>query len=171
MNGDRLKYDLGAAAAEANQCRDLLSQAQYHVARARRQDDEEKALRRKQEEEREMLRKKVLEERQKLEETRRQQVEAKVSGFVFRRNWNRANSSSKFTEFLVQILTKFRVQIHQIARPNSHQIPRPNSPNCSSKFTKFTQSKFLRGERPSQRVSSARLTVWVVFKRVSSLGR
>lgn len=40
------------AQAEAKRCQDLLSQAQYHVARARRLDEEEKMLRRKQEEER-----------------------------------------------------------------------------------------------------------------------
>jgi len=40
------------ADAEARRCQDLLSQAQYHVARARRLDEEEKMLRRKQEEER-----------------------------------------------------------------------------------------------------------------------
>jgi hypothetical protein len=40
------------AEGEARRCQDLLSQAQYHVARARRLDEEEKMLRRKQEEER-----------------------------------------------------------------------------------------------------------------------
>ena len=38
------------------QCSDLLSQAQYHVSRARKIDEEERELRRKQEEEREALR-------------------------------------------------------------------------------------------------------------------
>lgn len=78
VNGDRLKYDLGAAAAEANQCRDLLSQAQYHVVRARKQDDEEKALRRKQDEERQALKQKVVEEQLKREERRKQLMEEKV---------------------------------------------------------------------------------------------
>ena len=41
-----------AAEVEARRCQDLLSQAQYHVARARRLDEEEKMLRKKQEEER-----------------------------------------------------------------------------------------------------------------------
>ena len=41
------------------QCQDLLSQAQYHVARARKIDEEERDMRRKQEEERESLRMKV----------------------------------------------------------------------------------------------------------------
>ena len=48
-HGDRMEQ---AAEAEARRCQDLLSQAQYHVARARRLDEEEKMLRKKQEEER-----------------------------------------------------------------------------------------------------------------------
>lgn len=40
------------AEIEARRCQDLLSQAQYHVARARRLDEEEKSLRKKQQEER-----------------------------------------------------------------------------------------------------------------------
>lgn len=44
------------------QCSDLLSQAQYHVARARKQDEEEKELRAKQEQERDMLRQQMLKE-------------------------------------------------------------------------------------------------------------
>ena len=58
--GDRMKYDMGAAAAEARQCSDLMSQAQYHVARARRADEEEKQLRAKQERERAEFRLKQL---------------------------------------------------------------------------------------------------------------
>lgn len=42
------------------QCSDLLSQAQYHVARARKQDEEEKELRAKQEQERELLKQKLM---------------------------------------------------------------------------------------------------------------
>ena len=42
---ERQKYDLGHAAAEARQCSDLLSQAQYHLARARKLDDEQRAIR------------------------------------------------------------------------------------------------------------------------------
>ena len=41
---------------------DLLSQAQYHVARARKVDEEEQEVRRKQEAEKEALRKKKEEE-------------------------------------------------------------------------------------------------------------
>ncbi|RWS11596.1 RNA polymerase-associated protein CTR9-like protein [Dinothrombium tinctorium] len=72
-DGDRMRFDLNAAAAEARQCQDLLSQAQYHVARARRIDEEEREIRRKQEEERELLRQKVLEEQRKIEEERQRQ--------------------------------------------------------------------------------------------------
>uniref|UniRef100_A0A8C4RVM4 RNA polymerase-associated protein CTR9 homolog n=1 Tax=Erpetoichthys calabaricus TaxID=27687 RepID=A0A8C4RVM4_ERPCA len=45
-----------------SQCSDLLSQAQYHVARARKQDEEERELRAKQEQERELLRQQLLKE-------------------------------------------------------------------------------------------------------------
>lgn len=45
-----------------SRCSDLLSQAQYHVQRARRVDEQEKELRKRQEEERELLKKKVEED-------------------------------------------------------------------------------------------------------------
>lgn len=68
------------------QCSDLLSQAQYHVARARKQDEEEKEHRAKQELERDTLRQQVMkeqeerksrvaEEQKKLLEQRAQYVE------------------------------------------------------------------------------------------------
>lgn len=47
---------------DCRQCSDLLSQAQYHVARARKQDEEEKELRAKQEQERDLLRQQMLKE-------------------------------------------------------------------------------------------------------------
>lgn len=62
VHGDRMKYDVTLADSEAKQCQDLLSQAQYHVARARKVDEEEKQLRKKQEEEREIFRIKQLDE-------------------------------------------------------------------------------------------------------------
>jgi hypothetical protein len=61
-HGDRMKYDLAWAQSEARQCQDLLSQAQYHVTRARKVDEQEQEMRRKQEEEKELLRKKKEEE-------------------------------------------------------------------------------------------------------------
>lgn len=57
-----MKYDLAWAQTEARQCQDLLSQAQYHVSRARKIDEEEQEVKRKQEEERETIRKKKEEE-------------------------------------------------------------------------------------------------------------
>ncbi|KAF6205513.1 hypothetical protein GE061_019686 [Apolygus lucorum] len=69
--GDRMKYDVSAAGDEARQCQDLLSQAKYHVARARRTDKEEKELRAKQEEERNAFRLKQLELQRKQEEKRK----------------------------------------------------------------------------------------------------
>jgi RNA polymerase-associated protein CTR9 len=95
VNGDRMRYDLAFAAAEARHCGDLLSQvnrsfivlikrscklnyfpkAQYHVARARSLAEEEKRMRKKQEEEREAFRTKQREEQHRLEESRRQEQE------------------------------------------------------------------------------------------------
>lgn len=57
-----MKFDLNFATHEARKCADYLSQAQHHLARARRIDDEERTLREKQEREREALRQKQLEE-------------------------------------------------------------------------------------------------------------
>ena len=62
QHGDRTRFDPAQAAAEARQCLDLLSQAQYHVARARKIDEEERALRKKQEEEREAIKRKQQEQ-------------------------------------------------------------------------------------------------------------
>ncbi|XP_053305597.1 RNA polymerase-associated protein CTR9 homolog [Spea bombifrons] len=70
--GDKMRFDLALAATEARQCSDLLSQAQYHVARARKQDEEEKELRAKQEQEKELLRQKLLKEQ---EEKRLREIE------------------------------------------------------------------------------------------------
>ncbi|KAL4224746.1 protein required for normal CLN1 and CLN2 G1 cyclin expression [Mactra antiquata] len=61
-HGDKMRFDLAQAATEARQCSDLLSQAQYHVARARKIDEEEQELRKHREEEREALRQKYEEE-------------------------------------------------------------------------------------------------------------
>ncbi|XP_018785551.1 PREDICTED: RNA polymerase-associated protein CTR9 homolog [Bactrocera latifrons] len=66
--GDKTRFNIEIAGIEANQCQDLLSQAQYHVSRARRIDEEEKALRRKQEEERLAFKTKQEEERKRREE-------------------------------------------------------------------------------------------------------
>ncbi|XP_072236707.1 RNA polymerase-associated protein CTR9 homolog isoform X1 [Leuresthes tenuis] len=73
--GDKMRFDLALAASEARQCSDLLSQAQYHVARARKQDEEEKELRAKQEQERDLLRQQLLKEQE--EKRNREAVEQK----------------------------------------------------------------------------------------------
>lgn len=77
QNGDRLKFDLSWAAAEARHTGDLLSQAQYHVSRARKVDEEEQAVRQKQEEEKEALRRKK-EEEEKLKREQREQQEKEL---------------------------------------------------------------------------------------------
>merc|ERR1712123_295609 len=61
VEGDKMKYDLSRAAIEARQCQDLLSQAQYHVARAKAIDEQEREQKRKQHMERESYRTKQLE--------------------------------------------------------------------------------------------------------------
>lgn len=71
VHGDKTRFNLESGTIEANQCRDLLSQAQYHVSRARRIDEEEKALKRKHEEERVAFRKRQEEERLRREEEER----------------------------------------------------------------------------------------------------
>uniref|UniRef100_A0A673CN65 CTR9 homolog, Paf1/RNA polymerase II complex component n=1 Tax=Sphaeramia orbicularis TaxID=375764 RepID=A0A673CN65_9TELE len=83
--GDKMRFDLALAASEARQCSDLLSQAQYHVARARKQDEEEKELRAKQEQEGtycEEKRNREAEEQKKLLEQRALYVEAIWMNFV-----------------------------------------------------------------------------------------
>jgi len=71
-----MRYDVNLTVIEAKQCEDLLSQAQYHVARARKMDNDERKMHRKQEEERETLRVKQIEEQtralQKQEEQRKE---------------------------------------------------------------------------------------------------
>ena len=59
---DRIRYDISSAESEAQYCQDLLIQAQYHVVRARRLDEDEKQLRKKQEEECEIIRQQQLKE-------------------------------------------------------------------------------------------------------------
>merc|ERR1719391_1389323 len=56
VEGDKQKYDLGRAAVEARQCQDLLSQAQYHVARAKAIDEQEREQKRTQQQARESFR-------------------------------------------------------------------------------------------------------------------
>lgn len=83
--GDKTRFNIEIAGIEANQCQDLLSQAQYHVSRARRIDEEEKALRRKQEEERLAFKTKQEEERKRREEeqkTSREQMLVKRQEYV-----------------------------------------------------------------------------------------
>ena len=57
-----MKFDLNFATHEVRKCADYLSQAQHHLARARRVDDEERSLKERQERERETLRQKQLQD-------------------------------------------------------------------------------------------------------------
>ena len=66
VHGDKTRFNIAVAGTEASQCQDLLSQAQYHVARARRIDEEEKSMRLKQEQERNAFKQKQEEERRRI---------------------------------------------------------------------------------------------------------
>eukprot|EP00117_Sycon_ciliatum_P023928 scpid24561/ scgid20224/ RNA polymerase-associated protein CTR9 homolog; SH2 domain-binding protein 1; Tetratricopeptide repeat-containing, SH2-binding phosphoprotein of 150 kDa len=70
-HGDRMKFDLAQADSEARLCSDLLSQAKYHEARARRLDEEEREAKQRQEKERETL----LEEKRRAEMEKAQKKE------------------------------------------------------------------------------------------------
>lgn len=76
-SNDRVRFDQNNLMYQVKRCQDLLSQAQYHVARARKLDEEDKELRRKQEEEREALRMKML-EKQKLQEEEKKKKEEEL---------------------------------------------------------------------------------------------
>ncbi|EDO34243.1 predicted protein, partial [Nematostella vectensis] len=72
-HGDRMKFDLAWAAYESRHTSDLLSQAQYHVSRARKLDEQEQELRRKQEAEKEALRRSKEEEERSRQKEREEQ--------------------------------------------------------------------------------------------------
>lgn len=74
-HGDKTRFNISVAGVEAGQCQDLLSQAQYHVARARHIDEEERKLRQKQEEERSAFKQKQEEERRRREEESKRLIE------------------------------------------------------------------------------------------------
>ena len=78
VEGDKMKYDLGRAAVEARQCQDLLSQAQYHVARAKAIDEQEREQRKKQQMEREQFRVKQVEMQKRIVEEQKLKMEEKA---------------------------------------------------------------------------------------------
>jgi RNA polymerase-associated protein CTR9 len=75
VHGDKTRFNISVAGVEASQCQDLLSQAQYHVARARHIDEEERRMRKKQEDERTAFKQKQEEERKRREEESKRLVE------------------------------------------------------------------------------------------------
>lgn len=75
VHGDKTRFNIAVAGTEANQCQDLLSQAQYHVARARRIDEEERTMRMKQEAERNAFKQKQEEEKKRVMEEKARHVE------------------------------------------------------------------------------------------------
>lgn len=75
VHGDKTRFNIAVAGTEAGQCQDLLSQAQYHVARARLADEQEKQLRLKQEQERIAFKQRQEEERKRREEESKRAME------------------------------------------------------------------------------------------------
>lgn len=75
VHGDKTRFNISVAGVEASQCQDLLSQAQYHVARARHIDEEEKRMRKKQEDERIAFKLKQEEEKKRREEENKRLME------------------------------------------------------------------------------------------------
>ncbi len=57
-----MKFDLNFATHEARKCADFLSQAQHHLTRARKVDDEQRAMKEKQDVERGEIERKMQEE-------------------------------------------------------------------------------------------------------------
>lgn len=139
VHGDRMRYDVTLAEVEAKQCQDILSQAQYHVARARKLDDDEREMRRKQEEERESLRIKQIEEQtkalQRQEEQRkemllkRQEYREKTKGaLVFDPILEKPKSKGKRRE---QYGSDSGGSI--ASEPGGNRSPRPSKSNKSRK--------------------------------------
>lgn len=75
MHGDKTRFNIALATVEANQCSDLLTQAQHHVHTARQIDLEERMIRQKQEDDRAAFKRIQEEERIRLEEERRRTKE------------------------------------------------------------------------------------------------
>lgn len=57
-----MRFDINFATHESRKCADYLSQAQHHLTRARRLDDQERSIKERQEKEREALRNKQQQE-------------------------------------------------------------------------------------------------------------
>lgn len=75
VHGDKTRFNIALATVEANQCSDLLTQAQHHVITARQIDVEERQVRQKQEDDRATFKRLQEEERVRLEEERRKTKE------------------------------------------------------------------------------------------------
>lgn len=63
---EQMIMDVGMVRLQVIHCHDLLSQAQYHVSRARKKDLDDREIRRKQEEQREIIRIKQIEENKRI---------------------------------------------------------------------------------------------------------
>lgn len=75
VHGDKTRFNIALATIEANQCSDLLTQAQHHVITARQIDMEERQVRQKYEDDRAAFKRLQEEERVRMEEERRRTKE------------------------------------------------------------------------------------------------
>ena len=75
MHGDKTRFNIALATIEANQCSDLLTQAQHHVMTARQIDLEERQIRQKHEDDRLAFKKMQEEDRKRKEEERKRTKE------------------------------------------------------------------------------------------------
>lgn len=75
VHGDKTRFNIALATVEANQCSDLLTQAQHHVITARQIDVEERQVRQKYEDDRAAFKRLQEEERVRMEEERRRTKE------------------------------------------------------------------------------------------------
>lgn len=139
VHGDRMRYDVTLADIEAKQCQDLLSQAQYHVARARKMDNDEKEMRRKQEEEREALKVKQIQEQTKA--LQRQEEQRKE--MLLKRQEYREKTKNALVFDAIQEKSKSKGKRREnygsdsggsiASDPGGNRSPRPSKSNKSRK--------------------------------------
>lgn len=132
-HGDRTRFDTNAAQVESKVCMDLLSQAKYHVARAKTLDQAEQDNKKKQEEERLLILKRQEEERKKVEE---EKLKAE------------AEMIQKRQEFVEQ--TKAKLVFEPIVEEKSKKASRSKRPD-SDEFVDDSSEDNLDDEERSKR--------------------
>ncbi|VVC34791.1 Tetratricopeptide repeat,Tetratricopeptide repeat-containing domain,Sel1-like [Cinara cedri] len=160
--GDRMRYDVTTAGLEATRCQDLLSQAQYHVARARKMDNEERETRLKQEIEREATRVKHAEEHNKT----LKQLEKQKEQMLLKRQ--EIIEKTKIAKILLEpVREKRKIKRHTNNAPDSdesvssdpddNRSSRSSEPNKSIKSGKDKEDKKNKPtKRPRESLASSK---------------